>query len=110
MANNTIYFENPKTGQMKEAPVGFSWTTFFFGPFPMLFRSNWKWFTIILLLAMFTWGLSNLVFMFLINKLHIKDLVADGFKAKSVKSGTIDDVSTSLGLQLPQMKDLPAGA
>lgn len=29
MANNTIYFENPRTGQIKGAPVGFSWTTLF---------------------------------------------------------------------------------
>lgn len=95
---------------MKEAPVGFSWTTFFFGPFPMLFRGNWKWFAILLLLAMFTWGLSNLVFMFLINKLHIKDLVADGFKAKSVKNGTLDQVGTSLGMHLPTMAAQPAAA
>lgn len=110
MANNTIYFENPRTGQMKEAPVGFSWTTFFFGPFPMLFRGNWKWFAIILLLAMMTWGLSNLVFMFMVNKLHIKDLVADGFKAKSVKSGSIDAVAASTGLQIPVLEPAAATA
>jgi hypothetical protein len=101
MANNTIYFENPRTGQMKEAPVGFSWTTAFFGPFPMLFRGNWKWFAIILILALITWGLSSLVFMFIINKSYIKDLVGDGFKAKSVKVGTLEQVSMAIGFPIP---------
>ncbi len=59
MANNTIYFENPRIGQMKEAPVDFSWNTFSFGLFPMLFRSSWKWFTIILVLALITLWLST---------------------------------------------------
>lgn len=103
MANNRIYFENPRTGQLKEAPVGFSWTTFFFGPFPMLFRGNWKWFAIIFILALLTWGLSSIVFMFIINKLYIKDLVDDGFKAKSVKIGTLEQVSMSVGFQLPAL-------
>lgn len=109
MTTNTIYFENPHTGQMKEAPVGFSWTTCFFGPFPMLFRGNWKWFAIVLILACFTWGLSNFVFMFIINKLYIKDLINDGFKAKSVKIGTLEQVSMSLGISIPVF-DAPAAA
>ncbi|SER76240.1 hypothetical protein [Giesbergeria anulus] len=104
MANNTIYFENPRTGQMKEAPVGFSWTTFFFGPFPMLFRGSWKWFAIILIIAIITWGLGNLVFMFIINKFYIKDLVSDGFKAKSVKIGTLEQVSMSVGFPVPVLE------
>ena len=36
-----------------------------------------------LVAALFTWGISNLVFMFFINKLHIKDLVRDGYQAKA---------------------------
>jgi len=100
MANNSIYFENSSSGKKKDAPVGFSWTTLFFGPFPLLFRGSVKWFAIILLGALVTFGASNLVFMFLINKLYIKDLIAAGYKAKGVKSGTLDEVAKSLELAL----------
>ena len=104
MANNTIYFENPRTGQMREAPVGLSWTTLFFGPLPMLFRGSWKWFAIILIIALITCWLSNLVFMFIANKSYIKDLIGDGFKAKSVKVGTLEQVSTAVGFPIPSLE------
>ena len=104
MANNTIYFENPRTGKMKEAPVGFSWTTFFFGPMPMLFRGNWKWFAICFILTLITGGMSGLVFMFIINKLCIKGLIGDGYKAKSVKIGTLEQVSMSVGFPVPALE------
>jgi len=38
MAFTSIMFENPNTGVIKGAPVGFSWMTFFFVLFPALFR------------------------------------------------------------------------
>ena len=104
MADTKVVFENPNTGQIKEAPVGFSWTVAFFGFFPPLFRSDWKWGIIMFLLALPTWGLSGLVFMFIYNKLYIKDLIGSGFKAKSVEMGTIDQVSQKLGLKLPLLK------
>ena len=107
MAYTTIQFENPKTGHLKEAPVGFSWTVLFFGPFPPLFRSDWKWAIIMFLLALLTWGLSSCVFMFIYNKLYIKDLIGAGFKAKSVGTGSMEEVSCKLGLDLPLLVEAP---
>jgi hypothetical protein len=104
MAYATIAFENPHTGETKEAPVGFSWTVFFFGFFPPIFRNDWKWALIILVFALITWGLSSLVFMFIYNKLYIKDLISAGFKVKSVETGSIDEISKSLEINLPLLE------
>ena len=103
MAYATLLMENPLTGQMKEAPVGFSWTTFFFGFFPALFRGDFKWAIIIFLLALITVGLSGLVFMFIYNKLYIKDLIADGFKVKSIVNSNADQLRTRLQMDLPML-------
>jgi len=80
MAKGKIILANKLTQMKREAPVGFSWTVFFFGFFPPLFRSDWKWFIIILILNILTWGLAGIVFAFLYNKLYIKDLLKDGYR------------------------------
>lgn len=66
-----------------------------------MFRGDWKWAIIIFLLALITVGLSNLVFMFIYNKLYIKELVGSGFKVKSVGMGTVEQVSNKVGMTLP---------
>lgn len=48
-----------------------------------------------------TMGLSGLVFMFIYNKLYIKDLVGDGYKVRSVGMGTVEQVSQKVGVNLP---------
>ena len=63
----------------KEAYVGFSWTTFFFGPFVPLFRGDFKWF-LIMLVGLFTFGILNIVFAFTYNKIYTNNLVAKGYK------------------------------
>ena len=100
MTSTVITFENPLTGQTKEAPVGFSWTVLLFGFFPPLFRGDWKWAIIMFLLALLSWGLSSLVFMFTYNKLYIKDLIRAGYKAKSVNNGSLPETVSKLGLSL----------
>jgi len=62
------------SGEKKECPIGFSWTTFFFGFFVPLFREDWKWCAIMLLAAPASFGLSWLVFPFIYNSMYINDL------------------------------------
>lgn len=103
MAYNKIFFENPHTGAKKDAPVGFSWTTFFFGFFVPLVRGDWKWALLMILLAIFTLGFAMIYSWFAYNKHYIKDLIGHGYKAKSVQSGTADAISSRLGFNIPSM-------
>jgi hypothetical protein len=104
MAFTSIIFKNPNTGAMKEAPVGFSWTTFFFSFFPALFRGDWKWAIIQFIIAMITFGLSGFVFMFIYNKLYIKDLIGSGYKAQSIANGDMNFASAKIGMQIPMLE------
>ena len=80
MAKGKIILANKLTQMKREAPVGFSWTVLFFGFFPPVFRGDWKWFAIILILNLLTFGFAGFVFAFLYNKLYIKDLLKDGYR------------------------------
>ncbi|MFC9539500.1 DUF2628 domain-containing protein [Lysinibacillus sp. NPDC056959] len=78
-------------GLIKEVKVGFSWTTFFFGFIPALFRGDLKWAIIMLILEMvfgtFTFGLgawiTGIVFSFIYNKIYIKELIEKGYAPAS---------------------------
>ncbi len=103
MAYATIVFENPLTGSVKPAPVGFSWTVFFLGFFPPLLRGDFKWAVLIIVLNLVTFGLAPLYFIFAYNRLYIKDLIAAGYQAKSVEGGSITEIAQKLNLNIPQL-------
>lgn len=107
MAYADIYFEAVDGKAIKRAPVGFSWTTCFFGPLPALFRADWGNFWLIAVLTIFTGGLSNLYFMFVYNKMHIAHLVGEGFKAESASIG-LARIEVDLGLNLPRSDIRPS--
>ncbi|MFD3449484.1 hypothetical protein ACFDTO_33435 [Microbacteriaceae bacterium 4G12] len=77
-----------EAGVMKEVKVGFSWTTFFFGFLPALFRGDLKWAVIMFITAavagLFTLGfgawIPGIIFSFVYNKIHIKDLLEKGYR------------------------------
>ena len=67
-------------GQIKVVKEGFSWTMLFFGIFVPLCRGDWKWFLIILIANLFTYGLASVAFAFIYNKIYIDDLLEKGYK------------------------------
>ena len=82
MAFAIITFKS-KNHVVKDAPVGFSWTTLFFGFFPALIRGDWLWAIIMLVAAVFTFGLSGIVFAFIYNRLYIQNLLKNGFEVQN---------------------------
>lgn len=74
--------------------VGFSWTTFFFGFLPALFRGDLKWaaimFVTALAIGIFTAGfgawIPGIIFSFTYNKSYIKDLLEKGYYASDENS------------------------
>ena len=70
---------NNVTREIREVPVGYSWTTLFFGFFPALFRSDYKWAFIQFVAEAITGGLAQIFFSFTYNKYHINELINKGF-------------------------------
>ena len=110
MAYGTVVFEHPMTKAVKEAPIGFSWTMLFFGFFPPLFRGDIKWMLITFVLVCLTFGVSDLLFCFMYNRLYVKDLVSKGFKAKNAYGGvTLDSASAVLKMSVPRLEEIKEG-
>lgn len=100
MASATIYLTNGV--EIKKAPVGFSWTVFFFGGIPCLFRQDWLWGICLIIACMFTWGLAALVAAFFYNKVYIKNLISKGYTIQPSTEITDDKLKNYLGfIKLP---------
>jgi len=83
-----VLLENPESGIIKTGYYGFSWTTFFFGFFPALFRSDFKTFIcgfiVLVILAFLTMGIGSCIGMFIwafmYNKYYTTGLLKKGYK------------------------------
>ncbi|SPF76419.1 hypothetical protein ALP8811_01424 [Aliiroseovarius pelagivivens] len=96
-----LYFKNPHNGRLRDAPIGFSWTTLFFGPFPALFRGHWVGAIVIFIVTLISYGLAGIVFPFFYNRWYVGYLVNDGYKVTGA-DGSIAEISNYLGRELPQ--------
>ena len=79
MASAKVVLKHSTSSLLKEAPLGFSWTTLFFGFFPALFRADIKWGIIMFIVAIVTAGLSWFVFPFIYNKIYVRGLLEKGY-------------------------------
>ena len=101
MASGTINLKHPQFAVVKQAPVGFSWTVFFFAFFPTLFRGDWKYFFIIVICSMITFGISNLVFAFIYNKLYINGLIDEGYTSDDTEN-VLKMLEGKIGREIPR--------
>ena len=82
MAFATIQLKS-KNGAIREAPVGFSWTTFFLSFWVPLTRGDWMWAIIMFVAIFITFGFAGILFAFIYNRLYIESLLKQGYSVKS---------------------------
>ncbi|MCW2245405.1 hypothetical protein M2352_000996 [Azospirillum fermentarium] len=75
-----VRMQHPETGLVKKGFVGFSWTTFFFGFFPALFRGDWGFGLILMVLNVVTVGIAGFIAAFLYNKSYTNRLIEKGYQ------------------------------
>ena len=69
-----------KYGHKKNGFLGFSWTAFFFNFFVPLFRGDFKWLLITLILMFLSFGLAQFILCFLYNKFYTINLLEQGYR------------------------------
>lgn len=78
-----------KDNMVKKSYVGFSWTTLFFGFFVPLFRGDWLWAVIMLVIGFFTSFIGHIVLAFLYNKIYTTKLLESGWQAADEYSKSV---------------------
>jgi hypothetical protein len=85
---SVVKMRHKESGLEKKGFYGFSWTTFFFGAFPALFRSDFITFIgafiVLLALGIFTVGIGaaivQILFAFFYNKYYTSKLLEGGYE------------------------------
>ncbi len=98
---------NKSTNEVKQSATGFSWTMVFWGPFPPLFRSDWKWAAIVFGINIVSNAIvpgavfiTGIIFGVTYNKSHLNDLLNSGFVPQGDKA-FVDSVYLYAGRVVP---------
>ena len=106
VADSTVTFKNPNSRGIKEAPVGFSFTTLFFGGIPALMRGHAGLGLVQILLAIITWSLSSIVFACIDNKMYVRYLVGEGSKVAGISlSKSKEALFAEIGIELEELPE-----
>ncbi len=100
MAHSKIIMEN--NGVTKIAPIGFSWTVFFFNFFPPLIRGQIMMGIVMLVISMFTLGVSAIVLAFFYNRMYLNYLLEEGYRFKDFLTcgRPREEIEAKLGMKL----------
>ena len=104
---NPVTLINKNTNEIRKSATGFSFTMLCWGPFPPLFRSDWKWGIIILIINLASNAIlpgsviiTGIIFGVTYNKTHLNDLMNLGFVPQGDKA-LVDAVYFYAGRQSP---------
>ena len=105
----TVAMIHEQTGIKKEGYFGFSWTTLFFGPFPMLFRGDFLtflgYFVVGIIFGFITFGigwlLMSLIWSFMYNSFYTKKLLEKGYAFNDSEEINAE-AAKQLGVLIPQ--------
>ena len=100
--------QNPNTGMRRTAPVGFSWTSFFFGPIPCLFRQDWQTAIVVFLLSIVLgfFGLNLVLWIlqgFFYNKYYLETLVKEGYEVEHWEGRSLEEIQINAGVSLTKL-------
>jgi hypothetical protein len=88
----TLILEN---NNIKEAPVGFSWTSLFFGPLVPLIRSDFMIFLMCFILSIISSGISSIIQAFVYNKAYARSLIQAGYKVREYPDSMTEEALKS---------------
>ena len=79
MAHSTLLMQHPVTGESLSAPVGFSWTSLFFGFVVPAFRQDWWVAIVTMLLTVVFMAVVNVVMAVAYNRWFVSRMLRQGF-------------------------------
>ena len=77
--------------EVKKAPIGFSWTVFFWGGIPALFRQDWWWGIGLIIANALLYGCAGIVASFFYNKVYLKNLFDKGYHIHMLPPNVTED-------------------
>ena len=75
----TVLLKHPQSGLIKKGFFGYSWTMFFWGGFPPLFRGDLLTGVLMIILWLLTGGLGTFIYAFFYNKKYTTGLLEKGY-------------------------------
>lgn len=108
MAHSKLHMKNPTTGVRRTAPVGFSYTSFFWGPIPCIWRQDWLSAIVILGLSIVLMFMGlNFVLWFLqgffYNKYYLEKMINEGFQVEFSEGKSLEEIQRNTGLNLTSL-------
>jgi hypothetical protein len=110
MAYAKLYMEHSNTPVVKTAPLGFSVTSLFFGPWVCVWRQDYfmiaAWVVIAICLTVMgmIWALFSLypVQAFIYNKIYLQRLLNSGWIMRGWQGRGLEEIEFKLGFKLPR--------